>query len=429
MRRKLALGLVPLGILVGAKALPWPGGYSLAAVSPAVAVPPENGPQLRVTGAAVVVRTAPSAEAAVLGELQTGAKIVRSEKIVGKQGCAAGWYAIRPAGVICADAGVVLDAATTTDPLVDLAPARETVLPYRYVKTTARTALFTVGGGPAQRVGEAPVGTWLASAGQSLAVDLTGKLSKIILTPEGLAVSAYDVEPVKETAMHGVAVEDPKSMPIGFVVRDGITPFRLAENKGPVPLTALPRYTRLALSGKSHKRGAERFLGLDDGTYVRARDITLVQRRESFPDFVAEGVRWVDVSVVTGTLVAYEGKKPVYATVVSVGNDRARGTRPTPPGTFLITGKHTTLPEAPPGTFDEGREVRDIPWVLDLSNGKRIHAAVWHDRFGLEFGPGNIQLAPTDAAFLFRWVGSTIPEGWRAIELPESERTVRVVVR
>jgi hypothetical protein len=429
MRRKLALGLVPLGVLVGLKVLPWSGGDSLAAVAPTVAVPPGNGPSLRVTGAAVVVRASPSPEGAILGELQTGARIVRSEQHVGKQGCAAGWYAIRPAGVICAGDGVTLDDRQAIDPLVTLAPNREAALPYRYMKTTVRTPIFTVGGGPAQRVGEAPVGTWLAVTGQSLAVDPTGKLAKIVLTPQNLALSAYDVEPIRETAMRGATIEDPKAMPVGFVVRDGVTPFRLAESKGPVPLAPVPRYTRLGLSGKSHRRGAERFLGLDDGDYVRARDVTLIQRREAFPDFVADGVRWVDVSVATGTLVAYEGKKPVFATVVSVGNDRARGTRPTPPGTFLVTAKHITLPEAPPGTFDESRDIRDTPWVLDLSNGRRIHGAVWHDRFGLEFGPGNIQLAPADAAFLFRWVGGTIPEGWRAVEIPERERAVRVVVR
>lgn len=429
MRRYLALGLVPLGLFVVAKIFPSSGGYSLAAVTPAVVPPPDNGPVLKVIAPSVTVRATPSREGSALGVLHTGSKIVRGEKPIGFQGCAEGWYAIRPGGAICAGDGVALDESTAVLPNVNLLPNRDAPLPYTYAKTTAKSSLYTVGAGPGQRVAEIPVGTWIALAGQGQAIDPSGKSAKVVFTPQGLALSAYDVEPVRETALHGTMIDDPKSMPVGYVVRDNVTPYKLTDGKGPAPLLPLSKYTHLALTNKSHKRGSERFLGLDDGTYVRARDVTLIQRRETFPAFVREGVKWIDISVVTGAMVAYEGKKPVFATVVSVGSEKAKGTRPTQLGTFQVIGKQYTVPDAQPGAFDESRDVRDIPWVIELSSGQKIHAAMWHDRFGLESGPGNVQLAPADAAFLFRWVGGTIPEGWHGALFAETERTVQVVVR
>ncbi|MFO0658626.1 MAG: L,D-transpeptidase [Polyangiaceae bacterium] len=429
MRRYLALGLVPLGLFAVAKIFPATGGYSLAAVAPAIAPPPENGPVLRVTGASVTVRATASRNGQALGVLHTGARITRGEKPVGTDGCPEGWYAVRPSGAICAGDGVALDESRAVLPSVNLAPNKDAALPYAYVKTTAKTQMFLPGPVAGQRVADVPVGTWLAVAGQGQAIDPTGKAAKVVFTPQGQAISSYDVEPVRETAMKGTLVDDPKSMPIGYIVRDNVTPYRLADAKGPTPLMPIAKHTRLALTNKSHKRGSERFLGLEDGNYIRARDVTLIQKRETFPAFATEGVKWLDISVVTGTLVAYEGKKPVFATVVSLGSEKAKGTRPTQLGTFQVIGKQFTVPDVQPGAFDESRDVRDIPWVIELSSGQKIHAAIWHERFGLEFGPGNIQLAASDAAFLFKWVGGTIPEGWHGALFPEAERKVQVIVR
>jgi hypothetical protein len=54
----------------------------------------------------------------------------------------------------------------------------------------------------------------------------------------------------------------------------------------------------------------------------------------------------------------------------------------------------------------------DVPWALELSSGKLLVGAYWHDRFGIEHGPGNIELSPTDAAWLFRFATPALPEGW-----------------
>ena len=35
-----------------------------------------------------------------------------------------------------------------------------------------------------------------------------------------------------------------------------------------------------------------------------------------------------------------------------------------------------------------------------------------HERFGIDHGPGNLQLSPEDAAFVWKWVDVEVPEGW-----------------
>jgi hypothetical protein len=44
---------------------------------------------------------------------------------------------------------------------------------------------------------------------------------------------------------------------------------------------------------------------------------------QQLPEFVKDGQKWLDVSLVMGTLIAYEGKKPVFTTVISVARDAA----------------------------------------------------------------------------------------------------------
>ena len=51
---------------------------------------------------------------------------------------------------------------------------------------------------------------------------------------------------------------------------------------------------------------------------------------------VESGERWIDVELATQTLVAYEGKRPVFATLVSTGKGKQGTALATPIGTHRI---------------------------------------------------------------------------------------------
>ncbi len=71
----------------------------------------------------------------------------------------------------------------------------------------------------------------------------------------------------------------------------------------------------------------------------------MVVRRSKLPDFAKGSQRWLDVSVANQTLTAYEGSKPVYATLMSTGRDQLQDpatTASTASGAFRVLRKHVT---------------------------------------------------------------------------------------
>lgn len=401
---------------------------SAATPNEPVIAAPDNGPPLTVVSPVVAVHARPDRGAPLVGGLHAGARVIRSPKPLSTDGCPAGWYAVKPRGVVCASDGVALDEAQAPGALAKLMPVDGSELPYTYVKTRTQTSLVDLGGSSQRPAVPLAKGSYLAISGQAKLADAEGRPSRYAMTPQGMLVPATDIEQVREPALKGIDLEGEKGLPVGFVVREGISTIEL-QGKKVEKHSTLQKHTRLPLTGKAHMRGNERYWGLDDGTYVRHRDVTIIPRRDKFPEFVKEGVRWIDVAVVTGALVLYEGKKPIFATVVSLGSDRAGGTQATQLGQHTVTGKWITASQAPAGTFDTQHDVRDVPWVIELSNGQKIHAAVWHERFGLEYGPGNIQLAPADAARVFKFVEGEVPQGWHGVALPPAEQKTIVLVR
>jgi hypothetical protein len=60
-----------------------------------------------------------------------------------------------------------------------------------------------------------------------------------------------------------------------------------------------------------------------------------------------------------------------------------------------------------------------------------LHAAYWHDRFGLPTSAGCINLSPIDAAWLFEWSDPHVPDGWQGATgsgAPENGPTTAIVV-
>jgi lipoprotein-anchoring transpeptidase ErfK/SrfK len=108
------------------------------------------------------------------------------------------------------------------------------------------------------------------------------------------------------------------------------------------------------------------------------------------------------------------GAEPVFATLVSTGQGGAGDpttTHATVQGEFLIHTKHVTetLSSDQEGdVFDH----RDVPYVQFFKDGYALHAAHWHDAFGKPRSHGCINLAPSDARWLFEWTDPEVPDAW-----------------
>jgi len=116
-------------------------------------------------------------------------------------------------------------------------------------------------------------------------------------------------------------------------------------------------------------------------------------------------------------LVAFEGTRPVFGTLVSSGRRSATDKEkdfPTPAGSFRIREKHvTTTMDA--NEVDNKFELRDVPWVQYFEKGYAMHAAYWHDEYGTPRSHGCVNLSPIDARRLFLWTDPQLPPGWHAV--------------
>jgi hypothetical protein len=251
------------------------------------------------------------------------------------------------------------------------------------------------------------------------------------LLTSGRFVPAGDLTAVEPSTFKGVELDDKTTLPVAFVVKRGVRAWRI-ENGETEKLGKLDYHAALSLTGRYREIDGLRYWALQDGRHVRHRDVTVLRERNVFPAVAEDDQKWIDISVVTGTLVLYEGKRPVFATLVSVGRDRLGDPRTmaaTPLGTFKAAAKHVTLSKHDPGKVTDYHDVYDLPWAIELESGPTLHGAVWHDRFGIEHGLGNVQLAPADALRVWQWIDPQLPENWHGVSGGDAEKLTTVVIR
>lgn len=392
---------------------------------PSAPPPPETGPKLGAIAHRTPVLERPSTRAKPIGYLHAGAFVARSaEPLRTTKECGSGYYPVFPRGYVCVDQGATLDLAHPTLAAMAIRPALDQPLPYTYARTTAETGLLERD--PSREAaaretkklpkgsGFAVVGSWTATVGDE-APDRLGLLTN------GRFVRAKDLAAFESSSFAGYEVTEEQPLPVAFVVKRGVRRFKL-EGESSVKDELLEYHTTVKLAGRFRTvNGVKFWLTTEKDRWVRNQDVTIVHRRAKFPEFAREGQRWIDVGVTLGTLVVYEGQKPIFATLASTGRDRLGNPELGPEsqavtrlGTFEVVAKSATLLDFPADRASDRVALLDIPWALELSSGQYLHGAYWHDRFGIEHGPGDITLSPSDAQRVFAWATPELPKGWHS---------------
>jgi hypothetical protein len=169
----------------------------------------------------------------------------------------------------------------------------------------------------------------------------------------------------------------------------------------------LPPFAHAKLTGDAIVEGPKRYLLARDGHFISEKNLRIV-RPVPRPALVPRHARWIHVNLAEQTLTAYEGDRPVFATLVSSGKEGYE----TPAGLFRIHTKHvTTTMDGMAGT-DDVYSIEDVPWTMYFHGSYALHAAFWHDRFGRVRSHGCVNLAPEDARWLFRWTTPDVPAHW-----------------
>lgn len=247
------------------------------------------------------------------------------------------------------------------------------------------------------------------------------------LTNNGLWVPMRDLTPVRTTSFKGSPVPanaDP--IPFAWVYAHETRVYRTASHAVPTT-TKKKRFDRVPFLEES--KGFSKMVRIGENAWVDAKDLRHPTIAEPPDEIDADGgERWVDVELATQTVVAYEGRVPVFATIVSTGKGRQGTANETPKGVHRVWVK--LLSSDMDNLEDEHANrywrMEDVPYVQYFSKGVGLHGAFWHRSFGRVRSHGCVNLAPLDAERLFWWTGPRLPAGWTAI-LPTDQQPGAVV--
>jgi hypothetical protein len=133
------------------------------------------------------------------------------------------------------------------------------------------------------------------------------------------------------------------------------------------------------------------------GEWIDSRQISRVDPSTVAPEGVTGG-RWISVNLFEQTLAVYDHDRLVFATLASTGVDRFW----TRPGLFHIQKKLETETMSN-SVQDDFYYLEDVPWTMYFDEGRALHGAYWHNRFGYPQSHGCVNLSVGDSHWLYNW--------------------------
>lgn len=219
-------------------------------------------------------------------------------------------------------------------------------------------------------------------------------------------------------------------LPVAFVMNETTSSYRRATD-GRVRRGSRAQFHQVFHIVSEEDIGGNHFFVMQDGTLFRSDDVRRIDRVTP-PGNLAANEKWIDVDLEKQVLVAYEGERPAYVTLISSGRiddeDDPLRNHATPTGDFRITSKHVATTMDGDHAVDGPYSIEDVPYVMYFQLAYALHSAFWHNRFGFTKSHGCVNLAPLDARFLFGWTLPAVPLGWHgAYPTPDVPGT-RVII-
>lgn len=256
-----------------------------------------------------------------------------------------------------------------------------------------------------------------------------------LLTPDLLLVPADRVFPYKPTAFHGVLLGkggegsgggEGASLPAAWIrgalvkklVRGGEGVF-MAPGGGEAWATK----TLVALTGKSALVGKVRHWESREGGWLAESEaVSVVQAAERLPRSIGADEKWIEARILPGTMVAYEGLRPVWTTLWSAGKGGVpvKGNDPkrfatTETGIFAFQWKDKVATMSPDKGAPSVFFFSDVPHIQYVHAPLALHVTYWHEDFGHLRSAECLNVSPLDGEWLFGWTLPALPEGWNSV--------------
>ncbi len=416
-----------------------------------------------------------------IGAIRVGTSVrLKSTTPVGGTGCKHAWYPVEPHGFVCADETTTRSFETPYwKALASLRP-KKGAFPYRYafsmgapmytrVPTAAEqtSAEYDLGekgvfrtlgkwseghevlvstdpadafkaDGPAPeyfsghdgvtgspwnttrpRLKIIPAGSGFAYA---RAFEAAGRLW--LLTPDLLLVPADRVFPYKRSDFRGVALGGERTLPLAWVrAPDGAQKLvREGERLQPGP-DRFPPKQPIFLTGQREKYGRTSAWEVKGGGFVSDDDaVTVIEQPRALKHGIKSGERWIEASILGGTMTAYEGLEPKFSTLWSpgLGGIPVKGNDPkrfatTEVGIFPIQWKDAVETMSPDPGAPTVFWFADVPWIQYVRAPMAMHVAFWHDKFGYPMSAECLNVSAEDGRWLFDFTRPALPAGWGSV--------------
>ena len=256
-----------------------------------------------------------------------------------------------------------------------------------------------------------------------------------LLADDLSVVPADRVRVYRRTSFRGEAIGENLWPPFGWICGGDHHRYQLGPEGMRATHDVWPARTLLRLSEQTHRVGKHRYRQLRDRSgWVRDDHVCEVKLASKLPERLSSSGRWIYLSTIERTLVAYEGLRPVYGTMHAPGRGGVHWGKgdvrnyTTPMGGFHINWKERFATFSPdpgaPTTF----WISNVMFVQFFEQPYALHGAYWHERFGIPTSAGCPNLSPYDAERLFAFTEPALPEGWQGVAPARGERGTLVMV-
>ena len=232
----------------------------------------------------------------------------------------------------------------------------------------------------------------------------------------------------------GIELGTDWQLPVAWVYggRESATLYEIdPQQRQPRAAGKLDHFEAAQLTSDKLEINSTTYLSLKNGKWVKQSQVRITAPGEP-PEGLKPNERWLDVNLTQQTLVAFEGQRAVFATLISTGKSTKvkEKDHSTPVGRWRIREKHVTTTMDGDGTAagDLPYSIEDVPYVMYFFRSYAVHGAFWHRNYGVQMSHGCVNLAPLDAKRLFFFTTPTIPSGWHGVWSSNSRPGSWVVV-
>ncbi|MBI4952110.1 MAG: L,D-transpeptidase [Myxococcales bacterium] len=255
-----------------------------------------------------------------------------------------------------------------------------------------------------------------------------------LVTPDLMIVPADRVQYMRRSVFHGVVIGED-----GALGQDGGMSLPLAWNRAKTERPLFERGTDGRFVESREQMKPKQALEIEDarvvdgkegyfplrkrpGLFVKESFMTFTRQRTKLPGSIKPDQKWVEAKILPGTLTAYVGLQPVYATLFSPG----KGGLPikghnmskdatTEIGHFPVEWKERVA------TMSNEKGDPKVLWFSDVPHQQYLHAplamhvAFWHEDFSNPKSAECVNVSALDGRWLFGFTDPVLPPDWNAI--------------